>query len=177
MRAVSPAPTGAIFPRMGEGYRVRGGVGPSLPGVVGPGEVDGRVEWVPIARGGDLLDVLAARLGSEVDLDKVVLGVLAPLRAALEGPPLAAIAARLPPHLAAELAAGDVALGAKVRPPANAAEYVTEAARLVQHPPWRAATYVRAVFAAARAVLSPEDAEGIAARLPPDLAELWRQAR
>jgi uncharacterized protein (DUF2267 family) len=44
------------------------------------------------------------------------------------------------------------------------------------HPPPQAATYVRAVFAAARSVLSRADSEAIAARLPGDLAELWRTA-
>lgn len=161
---------------MGEGYRVTGGVGPPLPGIVGPAELDGTVEWVPVARGGDLLDVLAARLGSEVDLHKIVLGVIAPLRSALEGPSLQALLARLPLSLAREIAAGDAALGARVRPITGAADYVREAARLIQHPPWRAATYVRAVFAAARAVLGPEDAQAIAARLPADLADLWRAA-
>jgi hypothetical protein len=33
------------------------------------------------------------------------------------------------------------------------------------------------VFAAARAVLPREESEAIAARLPRDLAELWRTAR
>jgi uncharacterized protein (DUF2267 family) len=47
----------------------------------------------------------------------------------------------------------------------------------VLHPPRRAAEYVRAVFAAAKAVLPPEDAQAIAARLPPDIADLWRAAR
>jgi hypothetical protein len=162
---------------MGEGYRVRGGVGPPLPGIVGPADLDGRVEWVPVAKAGELLDVLAGRLGSEVDLHRVVLGVLAPLRSALDGPPLGALVARLPLSLARELAAGDEALGAKVRSPAGAGDYVLEVSRLILHPPWRAATYVRAVFAAARAVLAPEGSDAIAARLPPDLAELWRTAR
>jgi uncharacterized protein (DUF2267 family) len=162
---------------MGEGYRVRGGVGPPLPGIVGPADVDGRVEWVPVARTGELLDVLAARLGSEVDLRRVVLGVLAPLRSALDGPPLGALLARLPLSLARELAAADEALGARVRSPSGSGDYVLEVSRLILHPPWRAATYVRAVFAAARAVLAPEDAEAIASRLPPDLAEPWRTAR
>jgi uncharacterized protein (DUF2267 family) len=138
--------------------------------------VDGRVEWVPVARTGELLDELSARLGSEVDLRRVVLAVLAPLRSALDGPPLGALVARLPLPLARELAAGDEALGAKVRSPSGGGDYVLEVSRLILHPPRRAATYVRAVFAAARAVLAPEDAEAIAARLPGDLAELWRGA-
>jgi hypothetical protein len=161
---------------MGEGYRVRGGVGPPLPGIVGPADVDGRVEWVPVARTGELLDALAARLGSEVDLHRVVLGVLAPLRSALDGPPLGVLLRRLPLSLARELAAGDEALGARVRSPSGAGDYVLEVSRLILHPPWRAATYVRAVFAAARSVLAPEESDAIAAPLPPDLAELWRAA-
>jgi uncharacterized protein (DUF2267 family) len=162
---------------MEDGYRVRGGVGPPLPGTVGPGSVDGRVEWVPVPRTRELLDLVEARLGSEADLHRVVLGVLAPLRAVLEGPPLAALLARLPLPLARELASGDLALGARVLVPSNARDYVAEVARLVLQPPWRVASQVRAVFAAAREVLGSEDLEAIAARLPPDLADLWRTAR
>jgi len=162
---------------MSESYRVRGGVGPPLPGVVGPADLDGRAEWVPVPRTGELLDALAARLGSEVDLHKVVLAVLAPLRAALDGPPLGALLAHLPLPLARELAAPDVALAARVRAPSGAGDYLLEVSRLIQHPPHLAATYVRAVCAAARAVLSRADSDAIAARLPADLAELWRTAR
>jgi hypothetical protein len=158
-------------------YRVRGGVGPPLPGVVGPADLDATVEWVPVRRTSELLDVLAARLGSEVDLHKIVLGVLAPLAQALDGAPLAALLGHLPLWVGRELAAGDAALGARVRPATGAGDYLLEVSRLIQHPPPRAATYVRAVFAAARAVLSREEAEAIAARLAPDLAVLWRAAR
>ncbi len=162
---------------MSDPYLVRGGVGPPLPGIVGPADVDGRAEWVPVARTGELLDALSARLGSEVDLHKVVLAVVSPLRSALDGPPLGALLAHLPLPLARELAAPAFALGVRVRAPSGAGDYLLEASRLIQHPPYVAATYVRAVFAAARAVLSPEDADAIAARLPADLAELWRTAR
>jgi len=162
---------------MSDPYGVRGGVGPALPGVVGPADLDGRAEWVPVPRIGGLLDALAARLGSEVDLHKVVLAVLAPLRAALDGPPLGALLAHLPLPLARELAAPDVALGARVRAPSGAGDYLLEVSRLILHPPGQAATYVRAVFAAAAAVLPRADWEAIAVRLPPDLGELWRTAR
>ena len=161
---------------MGDAYRVRGGVGPPLPGIVGPSELDARTDWIPLGRTRELLDVLAARLGSEVDLHKIVLGVLSPLRAALDGPPLGALVARLPLSLARELAAGGVAVGGRVRSPSGAGDYLLEVARLVQLPPARAATYVRAAFAAARAVLSREESDAIAARLPGDLGELWRGA-
>lgn len=162
---------------MDDGYRVRGGVGPPLPGIVGPADLDGRAEWVPVRPAADLLDAVAARLGSEVDLHKIVLGVLAPLCPALDGAPLGALLAHLPLPLARELGQRDIALGARVRAPRGAGDYVVEVARLVQQPPARAATYARAVVAAVRGVLTPAEAEAIAARLPADLAELWRTAR
>ena len=95
-----------------------------------------------------------------------MLGVLAPLRSALDGAPLGALVARLPLSLARELAAGDA--GARRPGPVadGGGDYVLEVSRLVLHPPARAATYVRAVFAAARAVLSREESEAIARRLP-----------
>lgn len=158
-------------------YRVRGGVGPFLPGLVGPGEVDGRAEWVPVRPGAELLEAVEARLGSAADVHKIVLGVLAPLVSTLDGAPLAALLRHLPLSLAGELAEPDLALGTPVRAPRGAGDYVLEVARLVLHPPERAATFVRAVFAAARARLGRGDAEAVAARLPGDLADLWRSAR
>jgi uncharacterized protein (DUF2267 family) len=162
---------------MSERYEVRGGVGASLPGVVRPAEVDATVEWVPVRRDGALLDLLAARLGSEADVHKIVLGVLAPLVPVLDGPSLGALVAHLPLSTAGELAAGGAAVGARIRAPTGAGDYLLEVARLILHPPPRAATYVRAVFAAARRVLSPAESEAIARRLPHDLAELWSTAR
>jgi hypothetical protein len=161
---------------MGDDYRVSGGVGPHLPGIVGPAELDGRAGWVPVPRGADLLDLVSARLGSEVDVRKVVLGVLAPLCPALDGAPLGAVVAHLPLSLARELAQHDVALGARVRAPTGAGDYLLEVSRLVLQPPRRAATYARLVFAAARRVLTRAEADAVAARLPGDLADLWRSA-
>lgn len=161
---------------MGDDYRVRGGVGPELRGLVGPAEVDGRADWVPLPRSADLLGVVAARLGSEADVHKIVLGVLAPLVPALDGAPLGALVAQLPLSLARELAQPDLALNVRVRSPRGASDYLLEVSRLVLHPPDRAATFVRAVFAAARGALARADAEAVAARLPPDLAGLWRSA-
>lgn len=166
-----------MFARMSDGYRVRGGVGPALPGIIGPADLDGRAEWVPVRRTPELLDALAARLGSEVDLHKIVLGVLCPLRAALDGAPLGALLAHLPLSLAREIAVGDAALGGRVRSPTGAGDYLLEVSRLILHPPRRAATYVGAVFGAARAVLAHDEWDEIASRLPRDLAELWRTAR
>ncbi|HET8539192.1 MAG TPA: DUF2267 domain-containing protein [Anaeromyxobacter sp.] len=162
---------------MSNPYQPAGGVGGRLPGTLGPADLDGRAEWVPLRRPRDLLEALAMRLGSEVDLARVVLAVLAPLRASLEGEPLGALTATLPQDLARELADADLNLNARVRAPAGAADYVAEVSRLVLHPPRRAAEYVRAVFAAAKAVIAADALEPIARRLPPDLAAAWRAAR
>jgi uncharacterized protein (DUF2267 family) len=158
-------------------YFVKGGVGGALPGLLGPAELDGRADWAPLREPRDLVEALAGRLGSETDHEKVLLAVLAPLRPALEGEALGSLLARLPLHLARELADAELNLNAPVPAPADAGAYLVEVAALVLHPPRRAAEYVRAVFAAAKAVLPPEDAQAIAARLPPDIADLWRAAR
>lgn len=162
---------------MADPYLVRGGVGGAIPGLLGPAELDGRMEWTRLREPRDVVEALEARLGSEVDHDKVLLAVLGPLRRVLDGEPLGALLARLPLHLARELADAELNLNAAVPPPADAREYLLEVSRLVLHPPRRAAEYVRAVFAAAKAVLPPSDAEAIAARLGPQLADLWRAAR
>ncbi len=162
---------------MPDRYQPRGGVGGALPGVVAPDELDGRAEWVPLRPPRDLLDGLAARLGSETDLGRVVLAVLSPLRLALLGEPLGLLAAKLPLHLARELADAELNLGAKVEAPADARGYLAEVSRLLLHPPGAALAYVRAVFAAARSVLPPEDARAIEVRLPPGVVDLWRDAR
>jgi uncharacterized protein (DUF2267 family) len=160
---------------MDDEYRVRGGVGPPLPGTVGPAGVDGRTEWVPVRPGADLLDALHARLGSDSEPHHVALAVLAPLAAALEGAPLGSLLAHLPVATARELAAAaDPRSG--VRPATGSGDHLAEVARLVQQPPWRAAATVHAVFASVRQVLTGEESEAIAARLPADLAELLRRA-
>jgi uncharacterized protein (DUF2267 family) len=151
-------------------------VGGRLPGVIGPEELDGRIEWLPVRPPRDLPEALAARLGSEDDGRRVLLATLGPLRAALEGEPLGAVLAKLPPHLARELADAELNLGARVVPATTADEYLAEVSRLSLHPPPVALTYVGAVFAAAKAVLSPDAARAIEERLPPGLAELWRMA-
>lgn len=161
---------------MPDRYGVGGGVGGLLPGVLGPDELDGRIEWVPVRAPRDLPEALAVRLGSDADLHRVVLGVLAPLRQVLEGEPLGALLARLPLHLARELADADLNLCARVAPAAGADAYLDEVSRLVLHPRFVARTYVRAVFAAAKAVLGPDDATAVAGRLPPGVAELWHGA-
>jgi uncharacterized protein (DUF2267 family) len=155
-------------------YGVGGGVGGTLPGVLAPEELDGRIEWIPVRPPRDLPEALAARLGSEDDAGRLVLAVLGPLRQLLEGEPLGAIAAKLPFPLARELADAELNLCARIEPATRAAEYLAEVSRLALHPPEVAVTYVRAVFAAAKAVLAPEEARAVEARLPPEIAELWR---
>ncbi len=157
-------------------YAVDGAVG-DAPGAVGPSELDPRAEWVPIRRPATLLDALEARLGSEVDLRKVLLAVLCPLRGALEGPPLEVLLARLPFPLPREIREGELNLNARLSTPASSGDYLVEVARLLQHAPRTAALYVWAVFAAARAVLASGEGEAIAARLPHDLGDLFRSAR
>jgi uncharacterized protein (DUF2267 family) len=162
---------------MARAYLVKGGVGGVIPGLLGPAELDGRAEWTPVREPRDLVEALAARLGSETDHDRILLAVLAPLRPSLEGEPLGALLAGLPPYLARELADAELNLNARVAAPADPGEYLLEVARLVLHPPRRAAEFVRAVFAAAKAVLAPQDAQAVAERLPPEIADLWRAAR
>jgi uncharacterized protein (DUF2267 family) len=162
---------------MADRFHVKGGVGGLLPGALGPADLDARLEWVRLRPGGDLLDALAARLGSEADLYKVVLAVLAPLRASLEGEPLRLLFAKLPQDLSRQLADAEQNLCAHLPAPSGAGDYLVDVSRLVQHPPRRAATYVRAVFASAKDLLAHEGSEAIAARLPPELADLWRSAR
>ncbi len=161
---------------MPDRYGVTGGVGGALPGIIGPEELDGRIEWVPLRPPRDLPEALAARLGSEVDARRVILGTLGPVRAVLEGEPLGAILATLPLDLARELADAELNLGAAVVAATTADEYLAEVARLVLHPRRVAVTYVRAVFAAAKSVLAPEAARAVEERLPPGIAELWRDA-
>jgi uncharacterized protein (DUF2267 family) len=162
---------------MDKPYQPSGGVSGRIPGTLGPSELDPRAEWVPLRAPRDLLDALGMRLGSEVDLRRVVLAVLSPLRGALEGEPLGALAAIVPQDLARVLADADLNLNAHVAPATNAGDYLAEVSRLALHPPRRAAEYVRAVFAAARSVLDPADADAIAARLPTELAAAWRASR
>lgn len=158
-------------------YQPRGGVGGRIPGTIAPSQLDGRAEWRPLRRPRDLLEALAMRLGSEADLRKVALAVLAPLRPALVGEPLGALLAALPQDLALPLAGAELELNARIRAPESAGEYLSEVSRLSLHPPRRAAEYVRAVFAAAKAVLEPASTAAVADRLPPELADAWRAAR
>ncbi|WP_242340979.1 MULTISPECIES: DUF2267 domain-containing protein [Anaeromyxobacter] len=158
---------------MTDGYRVSGGHGDAVPGALGPSDLDGRAEWVHVD-GRGIAERLEARLGSEVDLRKILFGVLVPLLGALHGEPLRAIAARLPHALARELL--DEEDGA-VRGRIGAGEYLRDVAELVQHPPRAAAIYAGAVLAAVREALPAETAAEVERRLPPELLELWRDAR
>ncbi|WP_242344735.1 DUF2267 domain-containing protein [Anaeromyxobacter terrae] len=158
---------------MTDGYRVAGGSGDAVPGAVGPGDLDGRAEWVHL-EGRGIAERLEARLGSEVDLHKVLLGVLVPLLGALHGEPARAIAARLPYALARELLDAD---DGAARGHVGAEEYLREVTELVQHPPRAAALYVGAVLAAVREALPAEAAAEVEGRLSGELSEVWRAAR
>ncbi len=158
-------------------YTVSGGRGGPCPGAIGPDEVEGDLEWRPLPRAGGALADVAARLGSEVDARRVILAVLGPLRAALQGQPLDAVVATLPRRMARELAEVEWNLNAAVPPAADATDYLLTVARLTRYPPRTAATYVLSVFAALRGALAPAQAEAVAERLPADLAQLWRAAR
>lgn len=161
---------------MAHDYRVSGGHGFEVPGALGPAELDARADWVPTERNGDLVSALVPRLGSEAGAAKVIVGVLLPLREVLTGPPLEALLSRLPPPLAGVLRAGAPGAGHRAPTPAGMHEYLAQASRLLQHPPPRTALYARAVFAAAREVLSAEEAAAIAGRLPGELAALFSTA-
>jgi uncharacterized protein (DUF2267 family) len=106
----------------------------------------------------------------------VILATLAPLRDALSGEPLGTLLATLPLALARAVADAELNLGARVTPSPGARAYLAEVSRLLLYPPPIAATYVDAVFAAAKAVLAPDAAEEIRAKLPGEIAELWRDA-
>jgi uncharacterized protein (DUF2267 family) len=158
-------------------YTVSGGRGGPCPGAIGPDELEGDLEWRPVPRDPGLVGRVAARLGSEVDARRVILAVLGPLRAALNGRPLDAVLAGLPRRLAQELAEVEWNLNAPVPPANDAVDYLLTVARLARFPPRTAASYVVAVFAALRATLGPGEADVVAERLPADIAELWRVAR
>lgn len=158
-------------------YAVKGGKGEPVPGAIGPAELDGRADWVDVGRRGSLEEALSGRLGSEVDVRKVVLAVLCPLRQALQGRALDALLDRLAYPLAAEVRQGERQLGAAVPAPSGASDYLVSVSGFLQQPPARAAISVLAVFGAARAVLAREDLARVEAALPERLAELWRRAR
>jgi uncharacterized protein (DUF2267 family) len=154
-------------------YQVTGGFGYAVPGTVGPDEVEGRAEWVQL-EGQGLAEQLQARLGSEVDLRKVLLAVLSPLLGVLHGEPARAIAARLPYPLARELLDAD---DGATKVPVGAEQYLRDVSELVQHPLSAAALYARAVLGSIRATLAPEMAAEAERRMPAELAELWRTSR
>lgn len=161
---------------MPDRYQAAGGVGGRLPGVIGPDELDGRLDWAPLRPPRDLPEAIALRLGSEDQAQRSILGVLAPLREPLDGEPLRALAAVLPLDLARELIDAEQSLCTRIAPPSGAAEYLAEVSRLLLRPADVAATYVRAVFGAAKALLSREVVGAVEARLPPGVAEIWREA-
>lgn len=152
----------------GVDYRVTGGQGGEIPGGIRPDAFDGRLEWTPLPRGRDLVGAVAARLGSEAEPEKVLLGVLVPLATRLDAPARDALRAALPPPVARELADGAFAVGAPVPRAEGARDLLATVARLVQQPPARALTTIRAVLGALAEALP---GSGIAERLAPALAD------
>ena len=128
---------------------------------------------MPIEDAPDLLEAVRARLGSEADPEKILLGVLAPLRPWLQGEALDAILASLPRPVAGELLEAGSVLLAPLPRPDGAGDYLATVVELVQHPPATARAYVLAVFGALEEVLGEDVARSVAARLPPDIAAWW----
>jgi uncharacterized protein (DUF2267 family) len=170
---VAPAPARAHPSGVGRYFEVGGGQGGSIPGGLGPDGLDASLEWVPLPARPDLLEAVRARLGSEADPEKVVLGVLAPLRGWLEGEPLEALLRALPLDLAARVRDAERWLLRPVHLPAGEGDATPEIAALVQRSPAEARLLARAVLGAARETLSAAASAEIARRLPPDLAAWW----
>ena len=156
---------------------VQGYHGGPVAGALGPAGLEGRSEWVELRGDGEPEDRVAARLGSEVDLRKVVLAVLCPLRGWLEGEPLGAVLATLPARLAREVQDGELILLRRMGRPGSASEYLGEVADLALQPPARARHYALAVLGTVKEALSPEARAAVAGRLPRDVAALWSEAR
>jgi uncharacterized protein (DUF2267 family) len=162
---------------MGQFMSVRGYHGDPVAGALGPAGLDGRSEWTELAPAPEPGERVAARLGSEVNLRKVVLAVLCPLRGWLEGELLEAILATLPRRLAREVVDGELILLRQVRRPETADDYLATVAELLLHPPAVARTYVLAVLGTVKEALAPEARGAVAARLPRDVAAIWDEAR
>jgi uncharacterized protein (DUF2267 family) len=149
-------------------------VNANLPGTVPPDGLEARAEWVPSGQG--FLPALAARLGSETDASKVVLAVLAPLRALLDAESWEAVREELPWGLRGVLATPEAHLGPVPRVE-TAAALVAYVGAKAQHADDRAAAYVVATLAALRDALPSALDEAIAGELPEELGRLWRGAR
>jgi hypothetical protein len=145
-----------------------------LPGTIEPEEFEGRAEWVPPGEG--FVRNLALRLGSETQVEKLVLAALPPLGAWLAPDTYLAIVEDQPWSLRGMLRTPQAHLGPVPRLE-DADAYVRFVGRHTQHPDERAALYLDALLAALRESL-PEGLRGAVEReLPPGLARLWRDAR
>jgi uncharacterized protein (DUF2267 family) len=162
---------------MAQSFYVSGGQGGTIPGTLGPGGIDGRLEWVPAPHGGDLVGAIAARLGSPADPERVILAAIAPLAPWLEGPALEAIQAALPWPLARTLLRAEEFLLEPIPRATGAGDWLATVARIVRRPLPSARAHALAVLGAVRETLSPEASRAVEGRLPPDLADLWAAAR
>jgi uncharacterized protein (DUF2267 family) len=146
-----------------------------LPGTIAPDELEGRAEWVRPGEG--FVRSVAVRLGSETQLDKLVLAALPPLGAWLAPDTYAAIVDDLPWGLRGMLRTPQSHLGGPVPRLEDRDAYVRFVAFHAQHPAARAALYVEALLAALRESLPQGLRDAVERELPPGLAGLWRDAR
>jgi uncharacterized protein (DUF2267 family) len=146
-----------------------------LPGTIEPDELDGREEWVLAGAGFERS--LAARLGSDVRISRLVMAALPPLRHHLAGDSWEALLDELPWDLRRMLDSAGAHLGGPVPRLTTAVEYVRFIARHTQHPDEQAAFYASSVLGALKESAAPGLAEAVAAELPDELATLWRAAR
>jgi hypothetical protein len=146
-----------------------------LPGTIAPGELEGRAEWGPPGEG--FVRSLAIRLGSETQLEKLVLAALAPLEAHLAPDTWAAIVEDLPWELRGMLRSAGAHLGGRVPRIETREQWIRFVARHAQQPDDRAGFYLAAFVAALKESLPAGLRDAVERELPPRLAALWTAAR
>jgi uncharacterized protein (DUF2267 family) len=144
-----------------------------LPGVVGPGGPEPKLEW--LKPGSGIVGALSARLGSDPRAEELVLAVMRSLRRTLPADTWEAVVDELPYSLRTILRSplevppsGGLVLGW---------DPALEVGRAMQHPPERSALEVRAVFGAMKRALPRGLVDALSAELPPDVARAWLEAR
>ncbi len=158
-----------------EETRVSGFHGFPIAGTVGRGGPDATLEWTPAPDRADLLEALAARLGSEVDPEKIAVAAASALKQWASGAALDGLLAALPWPLRQVVASSEVHL-----PPIGRLDglrdLVAAFARAAQRIPAEAEGELRAFFGAVKETLPARAAEALGARLPDDVAAFWRAA-
>jgi uncharacterized protein (DUF2267 family) len=123
--------------------------------------------------GPGVVGAMSARVGSDPNADELVQVVVAALRGAVADDTWSGMVEELPFSIRAALRSG-TGRGDGAR---SWDELVRTVAARAQHPPARAAWYVRAVFASLKSTLPRGLADAVAAELPGELAAAWRSAR